>query len=222
MIFLPYQEIFLWALALSFLISLVYRIFTKPHEMRQIKQDMKLYREKSKEAQKNKDLKKANDHMSEMMKLSQKQMRHTMKPMFITLGIVLILLGYVNTTYSGVKVETSSADGKTGFGHFSYGGFNHSVMVEKAGENDFKVIIDANDNGIFTDDKAYSRADVANVGGVNWGIDPQSLNVTEMQTAVRMPFAVPVFGWTYLTWLMWYILISLPTTWIFRKALGVE
>jgi len=224
---LPYQGIFLWALLLSFIISLVYRLFTKPHEMRQIKADMKLYREKSKEAQKNKDPKKANEHMSEMMKLSQKQMRHTMKPMFITLGIILVLLGYVNSTYNGVAVETTSSGQAASVGHFAYDGFNHSVSIEKiinekTGENYFKVIIDANDNGNFADDAVHARGDVVKFGNVNWGISPENLNRTDMQTAVIMPFTVPIFGWTYLTWLMWYILISLPATWLFRKALGVE
>lgn len=222
MIFLPYQDIFLWALALSFILSLVYRLFTKPHEMRQIKEDMKLYREKSKEAQKNKDLKKANEHMNEMMKLSQKQMRHTMKPMFITLGIVLLLLGYVNTAYSGVAVETTPVDQKTSIGHFSYDGFNHSIKVEKANENDIKVIIDSNDDNDFSDDTIYSKGDIAKVDNINWVVSPENVNRTSMQIAIKTPFKVPVFGWTYLTWILWYILISLPATWIFRKALGVE
>jgi uncharacterized membrane protein (DUF106 family) len=219
--FLPYQEVFLWSLALSLTISVVYRVLTKPHEMRQIKADMKLYREKSKEAQKNKDLKKANEHMSEMMKLSQKQMRQTMKPMFVTLGIVLILLGYVNATYNGVAVATSPAGPNSASGRFAYGGFNHTVLVEQTGDA-FKVIIDANDNGIFTDDASYSKGDIATFSGVKWAIVPENLNKTDMQLAVTMPFTVPIFGWTYLTWLMWYILISIPSTWVFRKALGVE
>jgi len=216
---LPYQYIFIWSLVLSFIVSVVYRIFTKPHEIRQIKKDMKFYREKSKEAQKQKDLKKANEYMSEMMKLSQKQMRQTMKPMFITLGIVLILISFINQTYSGVIVNMQPADEKTSIGHFSYEGFNHSIKADKLNDSEIKVMIDVNDNGNFV---AYSKGDIARIGGASWAVTPEGMNVTVMQVAVVTPFAVPIAGWTYLNWLLWYILLSVPFTWIFRKMMGVE
>ncbi len=218
---LPYQYVFLWALLLSFLVALIYRLFTKPEQMRQIKADMKLYREKSKEAQKQKDLKKANEYMSEMMKLSQKQMRQTMKPMFITLGVVLILIGFINQAYSGVAVETKAVDATTALGQFSYADFSHQLRAEKINETDIIVTVDANANGDFTDDTSYANGQIARLEGINWQVAPQSLNVTKMDTIVMLPFSMPFLG-SQLTWIMWYILVSLPGTWMFRKALGVE
>ncbi len=217
---LPYQFIFLWAVLLSLIISAIYRIFTKPSEIRQLKADMKLWREKSKEAQKNKDLKKANEYMGEMMKLSQKQMRHTMKPMIITLGLVVILLGFVNSSYSGVTVETAPA-GDAAIGSFAFDGLNYSLRAEKAG-GEIKVTIDANRNGDLSDEVVHSNGDLVELGGADWAVSPESLNKTVMATAVRLPFTFPILGWTYLNWILWYVLVSLPTTWIFRKALGVE
>jgi uncharacterized membrane protein (DUF106 family) len=217
----PYQDIFLWSMLLSFLISLIYRLFTKPGEIRQLKKDMKFYREKSNEARKQKDMKKANEYMSETMKLSQKQMRHTMKPMFITLGLVFIILGFVNQNYSGVVVETQAVDEKTSIGQFAYAGFNHSLKAEKI-DDAIKIMIDSNDNGDFSDETSYSKGELFTVGNSDWVAEPLSMNQTRMDIAVRMPFMVPFFGVDYLGWLFWYILVSLPATWIFRKALGVE
>jgi len=219
--FLPYQEIFVWALFLSFISALVYRVFTKPGEMRQIKKDMKFYREKSKEAQQQKDLKKANEYVSEMMKLNQKQMRRTMKPMFITLGVFLVLISFITQAY-GVVVETKAADDKTATGQFSSAGFSHALMVEKTNESAMKAVIDANDNGDFSDDAVYAAGDVVQIGKTSWTVSPQDLNRTKIDVAVKLPFTMPLFGWHELSWLIWYILVSLPSTFIFRKALGVE
>jgi uncharacterized membrane protein (DUF106 family) len=217
----PYQDIFLWSLLLSFLISLIYRVFTKPAEIRELKKDMKFYREKSREAQKQKDLKKANEYMNEMMKLSQKQMRHTMKPMFITLGLVFIILGFVNQSYGGVVVETKAVDENTAVGHFAYADFNHSLKAEKLGET-LKITLDTNDNGDFSDETVYSKSEMFSLGNAYWVAEPLNMNQTRMDIAIKTPFAIPFFGANYMGWLIWYILVSLPATWIFRKALGVE
>lgn len=220
--FLPYQEIFIWALIISFIISVIYRVFTKPGEIRQLKKDMKFYRKKSKEAQKNKDTKKANEYMSEMMKLSQKQMKHNMKPMFITMGIVLVLLGFINNTYSGVVVETTRIDEVTSLGYFSYAGFNHSLISEKLNETDIRVVIDTNDNNDFSDEKGYLRDEIAYIENTQWSVSPQDMNRTTMNIIMKLPFTIPILNWEYLNWLGWYILVTLPFTWIFRKFLGVE
>jgi uncharacterized membrane protein (DUF106 family) len=220
--FLPYQEIFLWSLGLALVLSGLYRIFTKPEEMRQIKKDMAFYREKSKEAQKNKDIKKANEYMSDMMKLSQKQMRINMKPMIIGLGIVLILLGFISQAYGGVSVQTTQLDEKTAAGYFAYGSFNGSLKAEKISDSEIKVTLDTNGNGNLADEKVLSKGDQVKIGGVNWAVDPQSLNLTKMDTAIALPFTMPFAGWTYLNWIAWYILLSFVGTLLFRKLLGVE
>jgi len=220
--FLPYQGIFIWALAISFIISVIYRVFTKPSEIKQLKKDMKFYRDKSKEAQKKKDTKKSNEYMKEMMKLSQKQMKSTMKPMFITMGVVIILLGFMNTSYSGVIVGTSRTSDTVSMGYFSYGDFNHSLRSEKS-ESGITVTIDTNDNGDFSDDMGYSSEGFVLLDGTNWvALPAEDMNSTNMEIVTKLPFTLPVVGWTYLNWLGWYILVTLPGTWLFRKFLGVE
>ncbi len=217
------MEIFIWALLISFIISVIYRVFTKPEEIRQLKKDMKFYRDKSKEAQKEKDMKKANEYMSEMMKLSQKQMKYNMKPMFITMGIILILLGFINTAYSGVSVETMQTGETSSMGHFSYAGFNHSLKSERLEEGDIRIVVDTNDNGDFSDEKGYLNGTIAYIENTNWLVSPnEDMNSTTMIMVTKLPFTIPLFGWTYLNWLGWYILVTLPFTWIFRKFLGVE
>lgn len=208
---LPYQDIFIWAVFLSLLITVIYRVFTKPEEIRKLKEEMKFYRERANEAQKKKDTKKAQEYLNEMMKASQKQFRMNMKPMFISMIIVLFLLGFINQNYSGVVVETNA----DGIGYFSFHGFNHTLKME-----DGKVTIDTNDNGDFSDEESYSKGDVSRIDGIYWNVIPEEERV-HMYLLVRTPFPLPFVGY-YLNWLFWYVLCTLPATWILRKLLGVE
>ncbi|NIO19273.1 MAG: DUF106 domain-containing protein [Candidatus Aenigmarchaeota archaeon] len=208
---LPHQDIFIWAVFLSLLITAIYRIFTNPEEMRKLKEEMKFYREKSNEAQKKKDTKKAQEHLNEMMKVSQKQFKKNMKPMMVSMIVVLFLISFIHQTYSGVVIETSDE----GMGYFAFADFNHSLRME--GES---VRIDVNDNGDFSDEESYSKDDVAKIDNIHWHVFPEE-GKTSMFLLVKMPFPLPFVGY-HLNWLLWYILCTLPATWILRKLMGVE
>ncbi len=139
---LPYQWLFLWALGISLIISVMYRFLADQNEMRNLKIDMKHLKEKINKANKEKDLKKANALMSDMMSLNKKQLSLSQKPMIASLIVVgIILYLYIHPTFIGVKVN--------------------------------------------------------------------------------LPFWLPLFE-NDLGWLSWYVLASIPGTWIFRKFLGVE
>lgn len=145
-----FQDIFIWSLLLSLGLSIIYRILTKPAEIRRIKEDVKVHREKMKALQKEGKQEDVNKALSEMMKLQQKQMKASMKPMIVSLLIFFVVLG---------------------------------VMRE-----------------------AFSTA------------------------AIQLPFTLPLISYSFpfvflrdsIGWLWWYVLITIPFTFMFRKLLGVE
>lgn len=104
MALLPYQEIFLWSIGLSLLMTIISKFLANQQEMRKAKKDMAFYREKATKAQKSGDLKKANEYTSEMLKASQRQFRQNLKPMMLSFLIFIVVLGWLNTTYSSVKI----------------------------------------------------------------------------------------------------------------------
>jgi len=210
--FLPHQDIFIWAIFLSLIITVIYRVFTKPEEIRKIKEEMKFYREKANEAQKRKDTKKSQEYLSEMMKASQKQFKSNMKPMFISMLVVIFLLGFIHQSYSGIVVETND----NGIGYFAFMNFNYSLRIENE-----RVTIDVNDNGDFSNEESYSEGGIAYIENIHWQVSPENEERTSMYLLIKLPFPLPFAGY-YLNWLMWYILCTLPATWIFRKFLGVE
>ncbi|MEM5812117.1 MAG: DUF6435 family protein [Candidatus Aenigmatarchaeota archaeon] len=101
---LPYQEIFIWAVGLSVLTLLISKFLGNQQEIKKARKEMEFYREKAMKAQKSGDIKKANEYTSEMLKASQRQFRHNLRPMMVSFFVFLIALGWLNTSYAGVKI----------------------------------------------------------------------------------------------------------------------
>jgi uncharacterized membrane protein (DUF106 family) len=97
-------EVFLWSILLSLVLALIYRFLTNPEEIRRIKGEVKFYREKVKKAQKEGNKEETNKHMSDMLKLNQQHMKQNMKPMFLSMIIFFIFLGWLNQTYAALVV----------------------------------------------------------------------------------------------------------------------
>lgn len=138
---LPFQDVLIFSLLLSFALAVIYRLLTKPAEIRRIKEDMKFLREKVNKAQRAGNTDEVKKFSSDMMKASQEQFKASMKPMMASMILFFFFLGWLNTAY--------------------------------------------------------------------------------IDMLVTLPFAVPFLG-LQINWFWWYIIITLPSTMLFRKALGVE
>jgi uncharacterized membrane protein (DUF106 family) len=100
----PFQEVFLFSLALSLIITLMSKFLANQQEIKNAKKNMQLFREKASKAQKAGDVKKANEYMSEMMKASQKQFRLNMRPMLLSFGIFIVAASWFGSVYADLKV----------------------------------------------------------------------------------------------------------------------
>lgn len=227
----PFLTITLLSLGLSFLISVIYRVLTKPSEVRKVKEDMKFFKAKMSEAKKAGDNAKSNEYASEMLKASQSQFRMSMKPMMASMLIFVMLLGWINTNFGAVVVDDVESPEAT----FSYNGKEHNVLYELVVEDDTETIkagIDFDDNGEFSSDEIFLGDAVLPYSGALWKASPATqgffLFSSPKEGAIqfdmfvaKLPFSIPFIG-EYLSWFWWYIFISIPTTIIFRKLLGVE
>ena len=135
------EFVLVFSVVLSFIIAVIYRILTNPDDIRRIKQDMKFYRKRIKDAQSAEKVAEVQKLTNEMLKMSQKQMALMMKPMLVSAVVFFVALGWLHSSVESVIVS--------------------------------------------------------------------------------LPFPLPFFG-AELTWFWWYVIITLPATLIFRKALGVE
>lgn len=222
----PFMTITLLSLGLSLFITVIYRILTKPDDVRKMKDDMKFYKEKMNEAKKAGDKAKMNEYASEMLKASQGQFRMSMKPMMVTMLVFVFLLGWLNTNFGGV-----TADFTQNVTAFSYGDVEHAISYE-GDASDFVTGVDFNDDGTFTSDETFRKGEIFEYKDTYWKPNAATegfyMFATEKDDGVhfemliaRMPFLLPYIG-SYISWFWWYIFISLPATFLFRKLMGVE
>ncbi len=223
----PFLIITLISVGLSAAISVIYRALTKPDEIRKMKDDMKFYKEKMNAAKKAGDTAKMNEYASEMMKFSQKQFRMSMKPMMVTMLMFFLLLGWLNTNFGGVNADlTENPEAK-----FAYADIEHDLYYESSGDS-FITGVDLNDDNKFSDDEIFDEGEIFTYNGAMWQPGPMMegfyMFATPKENSVHfemfvaeMPFSLPFIG-SHLSWFWWYIFISLPMTFIFRKLLGVE
>jgi len=224
----PLAEITLISLGLSLMIAVIYRFLTNPASVREVKANMKFYKEKMSQAQKEGDRAKASEYASEMLKASQKQLRFSMKPMMVTLLIFVFLLSWLSSTYSGVEATFGNESSR----QVTLRGQEYRVMYENATG---KTWVDLNRDGAFSESEGFATGQMFTTGSsepVEWEVKKtvtgfvfsqaeKPSSVTFSMIVARTPFTFPLIG-SYLSWFWLYVFISIPATVVFRKLLGVE
>ena len=87
-----------------FVISLFYKFLINQNQMKELKSNLKEKQAKVKELQKS-NPQEANRMLSEVLNLSNKQMKMSMKPMFLTLIVVGLALPYFGQLFPGVVAK---------------------------------------------------------------------------------------------------------------------
>lgn len=89
---------------ITFAITLIYRFLVNQSEVRELKAKLKENQNKIKELQKT-NPQEANKLLAETMNLSSSQFRMSMKPMFLTLIIVVVVLPWMGGIFSGIAIK---------------------------------------------------------------------------------------------------------------------
>lgn len=198
--------VFLIAIGVSFLISLIYYFFLDREEMQKVKSKMKDLKEKSKKAREEGNQEKATEHTKEMMKHSSKQMKMQLKPMAVTFVLIIPLFYFVFPTLYSMEADLNETD------QISFAGVSRDISIENG--EDLRIFIDGTE---------YGRDDVIEVNGYNFKLDrydEDENTIRFSQITISLPFSIPLIGDT-LGWLGWYIINALIFGQIFRKSMGV-
>jgi len=201
--------VFLISVVLSFVLSLIYKIFTNQEKIKEMKEKMDELKKKLNESQKNKNQKDMTKYQNEMLQMSSEQMRMNMKPMIITFLVVIpVFIWLFPTLYGSINIEMNDSLQGT----LKYDNMEKSISIIQ--ENPLVISIDGDEK---------SKNDDIMLGDREFriqGYDKGKKTLTLKQIVVNLPFSMPFYG-NKLGWLGWYILVSIPLTTIFRKALGV-
>jgi uncharacterized membrane protein (DUF106 family) len=96
----------LWSILLALITAVIYRIFTKPENMRMIKKQINDLKQSSSKAQKAGDTKEANRLMAEMLKANNNVFRMNMKPMMVSFLVFLLpLYVWLPNMYASLSVS---------------------------------------------------------------------------------------------------------------------
>ena len=218
----PYIAMGFFSLCLAGMFSLIYWYMLDIEKADKIKEKMKHHQDKMKEARSNDENEKASEHMQKSMEMNQKLMVENFKPMIGTLLFVALVFPWLGATFApGVAMDP--VDNNTWSGELNWAGQQAEITV-------------TNSSGNVTANYQNQTTSVQNgrmkIFGINW----ETANFREHNGGifaapkghvlklgivfVELPFSLPFAGNT-LNWLGFYILLAMPLTYIFRKALGV-
>ncbi len=97
--FMPFEEILIISVILAFITALLYRLLINQVDIRKLKEEMKFYQDKIKGAQKGGDKEAVSKLSSEMLKLSSRQFRMSMKPLMVSGVVFLLVIGWIAARY---------------------------------------------------------------------------------------------------------------------------
>lgn len=100
-----YQEVLVISLLLSIIMVILTKLLTDQDKIKKSKREMKFYQEKIKKAQKAGDKDVVSKLSNDMLKASSTQLRQSMKPMFASMIIFVIAIGWIGAEYAELLVN---------------------------------------------------------------------------------------------------------------------
>jgi len=102
----PIIAILLIGAGISIFMSLINKKFLGTGAAKEVKDEMNGIRAKMLEAQKSGNTKTVNECLKELMKINSNYMKFMIKPMIISIILVMLVLPFVRSAYTGLTVAT--------------------------------------------------------------------------------------------------------------------
>lgn len=217
----PYVALGSFSVALAGIFSLIYWKFLDIEKQQSIKEKLEEKQEKMKEARKNGNQEEASEFMQKTMELNQQMMMLNIKPMIGTMVFVGLFFPWLGATFAP-SVPLQETQQGVFEGNLTYGSSNVPVTVDNSTGN-ATVTVGESEAELGESVKALGiRWSVVNFKVHNGGIfsEPKGHIVKLNAEFVQLPFTAPLIG-DELNWLGFYILLAMPLTFAFRKALGI-
>ncbi len=196
----PVLAVTIFSVFILIFINIFYKILIKQEDAKALKDRSKAIGKEMKEAQKAGKTEESKKLMSEMMENNSKLMRMSMKPMFISLIIVILLLPTMSTFYGDKFAPVND-------GVISLNGADYSFSVDDS-------TIDINGNNC-------ENSCVVDLAGTNYKVSLNGASVKFAQIVAELPITLPFLGNSF-GWLGWYIINSIPIAIVIRKFLKIQ
>lgn len=213
----PYVSLGFFSAALAGIFSLIYWWLLDTDRADKIKDKLEHHQDKMKEARKNEESDKASKHMQKTLKLNQKFMMLNFKPMIATMVFVALIFPWLGVTY-GPTIDLHSTSNQSFTGNITYAGQTSQIEVV----NGTETVINYNGQNASIHENFDANGITWEVMGFNKASGDQAdakLNINAV--FIPLPGSYPFVG-KALNWLGFYIILMMPLSYAFRKALGVQ
>lgn len=213
----PYVSLGFFSAALAGIFSLIYWWLLDTDRADKIKDKLEHHQDKMKKARQNDESDKASQHMQKTLKLNQKFMMLNFKPMIATMVFVALIFPWLGFTYSPT-VDLQSTGNHSFTGNITYAGQSSQIEVI----NNTEPVINYNSQNASLHENFDASGITWEVMGFNQAsgdnVDAK-LNINAV--FIPLPGSYPFVG-KALNWLGFYIILMMPLSYAFRKALGVQ
>jgi len=234
----PIIGVFLIALIITFLITLVYKLTTDQKKMKKLKEELKEFQQKVKNISKQ-DPKKAMEIQQQAMQRNMEYMKHSFKSTLYTMLPVLLIFAWLNSHMAYLPImpnQNFTVTAYFGDGHANtislsslpeltiISNVTQEIVENKAtwhlkgAEGEYKLTYDYNNEKydqslLITSQREYLLPEKPYTGS--------KLQKTVIGNAKIMPFgSFSLFGW-HPGWLGTYIIMSLIISLLLRKVMKV-
>jgi len=213
----PYISLAFFSTALAGIFSLIYWWLLDTDRADKIKDKLEHHQDKMKEARQNDKSDKASKHMQKTLKLNQKFMMLNFKPMIATMVFVALIFPWLGATYSP-SIDLQNTGNNTFTGNITYAGQSSQIDVI----NNTQPVIKHNGDNATLHENFEAQGIKWEVMGFNEAPkDEADAKLKINAVFIQLPGSYPFIG-TAINWLGFYIILMMPLSYLFRKALGVQ
>lgn len=199
---------------ISFILSISYKLLVNRNKMKYVRTELKELKTKMDAAKKKGKEKELKSLFDKSLKLNNQQLMLNMKPLMASMVLITLFLPWLGHAYGDITAPIENNRGL-----YTY---------EKTQEN---FTIAENSNPVITFENS-ELGKVKNGDEIKIGERTHNIEIEEKDGKINavkftgfrsdLPFTLPIFNKNTVGWLGLYIIISMPTTFIFRKILNVD
>ena len=215
----PIIAVTIFASIILLFINLCYRFLINQKEAKEIKERMKEINQQAREEQKQGNTEKFNELTKQALAENSKLMGKTMRPMMVSLVIILLFLPWMQSVYGDIPANLEEGKGNVTLDSEVYD-------VEYDGN---EVTVMKDDQTLFssslpvTEQVGKSKYILSHVPE-GWFIimyHPENIKFARIIAEFPEPINLPLFG-KDVGFIGWYILVSIPFALIIRKILKIS
>lgn len=206
----PHIALGVFAVTLAGLYSIVHWYVGDHEKIASIKENMEQHQSKAKETE---DEEEAARHQKKAISLQQKMMVANFKPILVIMVFSILFFPWMRATYSPT-VQMNKTGNNTYKGQITY-----------AGRQDRITVGDSTPTVVKTQNQEAKIGESVKDVGVKWQVQNFKKNGQEAKLSLNadfidLPISLPLVG-NAVNWLGFYILLSIPSSNIFRRILGI-